>query len=135
MNTPCPHVYEIEFDVLEQRREEYAAWLETDSLDWFAHSAIGGFEVYHNTQNLSPRIRLVFEFDSLQEWSDFVVSDEHRTTMDHLRHFTTGLDATLWRRSSLRLDGPADTPQQHERDENETAENTGSKISQSCHKN
>ena len=108
MNTPCPHVYEIEFDVVGQRREEYDAWIEAGAVEWITHEAIAGFEVFSSTQSLSPKIRFVFEFESLHQWVDFVVSDRHEAAMDRLRRLTSGLNATLWQRSGIRIDGRTD---------------------------
>lgn len=109
MGSRRPQVYEIEFEVPGQRREAYHAWIEADAIQWIAHDAVAGFEVYHNERGPDPELKFVFEFESLGEWERFVDSDEHDRATDRLETFTDGLNATLWNRDSLTLSWTGDT--------------------------
>ncbi|MEF8782548.1 MAG: hypothetical protein V5A39_06150 [Haloarculaceae archaeon] len=133
METACPHIYEIEFDVLGQRRDEYDAWLETDALEWISHEAVDEFEVLRHTQNLAPRVRFVFEFRSIHRWADFIVSEQHKRSMDCLHSFTAEIDVALWQRSSLRLDSTSDSTQR--RSTTERINDTDSNTEQVCPQN
>ena len=101
--TDPPHRYEITFDVLGQRRDEYERWLETHAIDWLAHETVAEFEMYHNDQGLSPELKFAFGFDSLQAWAAFVSSDEHEAATETLETVTERLDGQLWQRDSLSL--------------------------------
>lgn len=99
-----PYVYEIEFDVIGSRREEYERWLRRHCLDWITQRSVAGFETRSNEQGLSPEVKFVLEFDSFEEWARFVESDEHRRTAETIGAVAADRDATLWERAGVRLD-------------------------------
>ncbi|MEF8827204.1 MAG: hypothetical protein V5A27_12835, partial [Halapricum sp.] len=91
-----PLVYEVEFDVPGQHREAYDTWLDVEVIHWITHDAVAEFRVYHNDQGLSPETKLVFEFESIETWTEFVSSDEHDRATAQLETLTDRLRATLW---------------------------------------
>ena len=108
MNTQ--YTYEIEFDVVGVCRERYEQWLSDESVEWVSHPAIAAFEVQYNTNGLSPEIKFVFGFSSIDNWTEFVTSEAHENAKETLRSVTTGLDGTLWQQGSIKLDS-ADSPE------------------------
>ena len=99
------NVYEIEFDVAGSQREAFESWLSTEIVKWAGHEAVASFEVFANDQGLSPETKLVFEFETLGDWVEFVDSEVHADAIDRLNGFTETRNAVLWRRDSVRLDG------------------------------
>lgn len=104
MNTH--YIYEIEFDVMGTCRERYDRWLSNGSLQWVSHPAIAAFEVQYNTNGLSPEVKFVFGFASIDDWTAFITSEIHEGAKKTLRSVTTGLDGTLWQQGGIRLDSP-----------------------------
>ena len=103
------NVYEIEFDVPARRRDAFEDWLSEGAVAWINHDAVEHFEVFRNDKGLSPEVKFVFGFGTLQDWATFVNSDEHGTTVEHLEGLTENREAVLWQRSAVKLDG-ADDP-------------------------
>lgn len=104
-----PYVYEIEFDVCGDCREKYEEWLAAEAIEWIVHESVAGFESYHNEPGMSPETKLIFEFESFEEWAEFVTSTEHDARTDSLESGTEQLNATLWHRGGLCLDGQTST--------------------------
>jgi len=96
--------YEIEFDVMGPCRAEYDSWLSEGCLEWITHESVASFEVQYNTNGLSPEVKFLFGFVSVDAWSTFVDSETHADAIDSLREVTTGLNGTLWERGGIRLD-------------------------------
>ena len=103
MTPETPYSYEIEFDVIGACRHEYDCWMAEHCIEWVSHEAVTTFDVWHNDKGMSPEVRFVFGFQSLRQWAAFVNSDVHASTKDALKQVTTGLNAQLWERSSIRL--------------------------------
>lgn len=103
--TDAPYLYEIQFDVRNDARREYDEWVETDFLEWVNHDAVAAFDVFHIEEGLSPGIKFVFSFTSLQEWEAFVNSDEHGNALDKLKAVTDEFGTTLWKREGVSLTG------------------------------
>lgn len=99
------YTYEIEYDVRGAARSEYDQWLSDRSLDWVTHHAVDAFEVQYNTNGLSPEVKIVFGFSSIERWASFVTSDIHTNAKELLRSVTTGLNGTLWEQGSIELSG------------------------------
>lgn len=97
------HSYEIRFDVVGACREEYERWLAENSLRWVSHEAVTSFQIWHNSEGVSPEVRLVFDFQSIGKWDSFVNSNVHKAAKEALREVTVGLDTQLWERSSIQL--------------------------------
>lgn len=102
MNTA--YTYEIEFDVMGACRARYKKWLSDDSIGWVSHPAVDAFEVQYNTDGLSPEVKFLFGFSSIEQWTAFVTSDRHDAAKETLRGVTTQLDGTLWKQGGIRLD-------------------------------
>lgn len=99
-------VYEIEFDVLDDRRERFDAWVATGIVEWVGHESVAAFEVLTGGRRASTDSKFVFEFEALRDWATFVESDAHEAAVDKLNALTTDYDAALWRRGSVSLDRP-----------------------------
>lgn len=100
-----PYSYEIEFDVLGSCRDEYDQWLAENSIDWITHEAVATFDVWENDKGMSPEVKFLFGFESLQAWARFANSECHARAKDSLKQVVTGLNGTLWEQDSIRLDG------------------------------
>jgi|AntDeeMetageno51_2_1112566.scaffolds.fasta_scaffold21652_1 hypothetical protein len=98
------YTYEIEFDVRGSYREEYRQWLSENGTRWVSHPSVRSFERRENANGLSPAVKLLFGFGSVEGWRSFVESDVHTEAKATLRRVATDLDATLWERSGLVLD-------------------------------
>jgi len=99
-----PYSYEIEFDVIGTCRQEYDQWLAENSMEWVTHDAVATFDVWENDKGMSPEVKFLFGFQSLQAWAQFVNSKCHSAAKDSLKQVVTGLNGTLWERDSIRLD-------------------------------
>ncbi|MFO7833149.1 MAG: hypothetical protein R6V31_03625 [Halohasta sp.] len=99
-----PYSYEIEFDVIGTCRAEYDRWMAENSMEWVTHKAVATFDVWENDKGLSPEVKFLFGFESLQAWAEFVNSECHAKAKDGLKQVVTGLNGTLWERDSIRLD-------------------------------
>lgn len=99
-----PYTYEIEFDVLGGCRDAYEQWLAENSMEWITHEAVTTFDVWENDKGMSPEVKFMFGFTSLQSWVTFVNSECHRAAKDGLKQLVTDLNGTLWERDSIRLD-------------------------------
>jgi len=99
-----PYTYEIEFDVLGGCREAYEQWLAENSMEWITHKSVTTFDVWENDKGMSPEVKFLFGFASLQSWATFVNSECHMAAKDGLKQLVTDLNGTLWERDSIRLD-------------------------------
>ena len=98
-----PYSYEIEFDVIGICRQEYEQWLAENSLEWVTHDAVTTFDVWQN-KSMSPEVKFVFGFESLDAWARFVNSKHHEKVKDGLKQVVAGLNGTLWEQDSIRLE-------------------------------
>ena len=103
MTPSTPYSYEIEFDVIGTCRDEYDCWMAENSIPWVSHSAVATFDVWHNDKGMSPEVRFVFGFQSLDRWAEFVNSDVHASAKDALKQVTTEINAQLWERSGINM--------------------------------
>ncbi|VTT85626.1 hypothetical protein DM2_508 [Halorubrum sp. DM2] len=101
-------VYEVEFDILDDRRERFDAWVATDIIGWVGHESVAAFEVLTGGRRASADSKFVFEFETLQDWAAFVGSDRHKDAVDRLDALAENREATLWRRASVKLDAALD---------------------------
>lgn len=99
-----PYSYEIEFDVIGTCRQEYDRWLAENSIQWVTHEAVSTFDVWENDKGMSPEVKFLFGFQSLQAWARFVKSETHTAAKDSLKQVVTELNGTLWERDSIRLE-------------------------------
>ncbi|WP_171006635.1 hypothetical protein [Halalkalirubrum salinum] len=99
-----PYNYEIEFDVIGTCRQAYEQWLAENSMEWFTHEAVATFDVWKNDKGMSPEMKFIFGFESLEAWAQFVNSECHLAAKDKLKQVVTELNGTLWERGSIRLD-------------------------------
>ncbi|WP_200531690.1 hypothetical protein [Halorubrum sp. LN27] len=102
------NVYEIEFDVPARNREAFQDWLSGEVVAWVSHGAVGQFSVFQNEKGLSPEVKFVFEFETLQDWAAFAGSDRHEDAVNRLEALVENRNATLWRRASVKLDATLD---------------------------
>lgn len=100
--------YEIVFDVPGRNRESFERWLSADAIGWLNHDSVASFEVFQNDTGLSPELKFVFGFESVQDWACFVNTDEHESTMHRLETLVDNREAVLWQRASLKLDDTVD---------------------------
>ena len=98
------NVYEIEFDVPARHREGFEDWLSEEVVEWVSHEAVEYFEVFQNDQGLSPEVKFVFGFETLQDWATFVNSDAHDVAIQRLSTLVENREAVLWQRASVKLD-------------------------------
>jgi len=98
------NVYEIEFDVPARRRESFEKWLSEDIVEWVSHDAVAFFEVFQNDTGMSPEVKFVFGFETMEEWATFVGSDVHKAAIESLNGIAENRDAVLWQRASVKLD-------------------------------
>jgi len=108
MHQSTPYTYEIEFDVLGGCQDAYEQWLAENSMEWITHESVTTFDVWENDKGMSPEVKFMFGFTSLQSWATFVNSQCHTTAKDGLKQLVTDLNGTLWERDSIRID-TADT--------------------------
>lgn len=108
-------VYEIEFDVLASKREEFEEWLSSDIIDWVNHETIACFEVFQNEKGLSPEVKLSFGFETVRAWATFVGTEEHKAAIERLGTLAEDREAVLWERASVKLDGVSDVGISNER--------------------
>ena len=101
-------VYEVEFDVLNDRRERFDAWVATGIIEWAGHESVAAFEVLTGGQRTSADSKFVFEFETVQDWVAFVGSDRHGDAVERLEALTENREATLWQRASVELDATLD---------------------------
>ncbi len=101
---PTPYSYEIEFDVIGDRREAYDRWVAKNGMPWITHETVAAFDVWQNDKGLSPEVKFQFGFRTLDAWTRFVDSRCHVVATEGLRRLVTGLEATLWERDGIRLD-------------------------------
>lgn len=104
MNTQ--YTYEIEFDVMGACRERYDRWVSEGSLKWVSHPTIAAFEVQYNTNRLSPEVKFLFGFSSIEDWTAFITSEIHEAAKETLRGVTTRLEGTLWEQGGIKLEKP-----------------------------
>jgi len=104
------NIYEIEFDIPACHREAFEEWLSTEVVGWVNHEAIRYFEVFRNDQGLSPEVKFVFGFETLEQWATFVGSDAHDAAIDSLSQLAENREAVLWQRASVKLDDTLDRP-------------------------
>lgn len=104
------NVYEIEFDVPARRRESFEEWLSEDIVEWVSHEAVAFFEVFQNDTGMSPEVKLVFGFETMEEWATFVGSNAHKAAIESLNAIAENRDAVLWQRASVTLDDTHDRP-------------------------
>ena len=104
MHQSTPYTYEIEFDVLGGCQDAYERWLAENSIEWVTHGSVTTFDVWENDKGMSPEVKFMFGFTSLQSWATFVNSECHTTAKDGLKQLVTDLNGTLWERDSIRLD-------------------------------
>ncbi|QAU14264.1 hypothetical protein EKH57_17230 [Halorubrum sp. BOL3-1] len=97
-------VYEVEFDVLDDRRERFDAWVATGIIEWVGHESVAAFEVLTGGRRASTDSKFVFEFETLRDWAAFVESDRHGDAVERLEGLAENREATLWRRASVNLD-------------------------------
>lgn len=109
MNVVHNH-YEIQFDVPARQREAFERWLSTDAVTWFNHSGVASFEVFQNDTGLSPELKFIFGFETLEDWTAFVNSLEHEAAMQRFETLTDNREAILWQRASVKLDETEDRP-------------------------
>lgn len=104
MHQSTPYTYEIEFDVLGGCQDAYEQWLAENSMEWISHESVTTFDVWENDKGMSPEVKFMFGFTSLQSWATFVNSECHAAAKDGLKRLVTDLNGTLWERDSIRLD-------------------------------
>jgi|GEM_PF-521809 hypothetical protein len=104
------NVYEIEFDVPPCRRESFDDWLTEDVVEWVSHGTVAFFEVFQNDTGMSPEVKFVFGFETLEQWATFVGSDAHDAAIDSLSQLAENREAVLWQRASVKLDDTLDRP-------------------------
>ncbi|MEF8843785.1 MAG: hypothetical protein V5A62_19540 [Haloarculaceae archaeon] len=102
--------YEIEFDVPGRRRDAFEEWLSADAVAWLNHDSVATFDVFQNDTGLSPELKFVFGFETLEDWAAFVGSDEHEAAMERFETFADNREAVLWQRASVKLDETPDRP-------------------------
>jgi antibiotic biosynthesis monooxygenase (ABM) superfamily enzyme len=102
--------YEIEFDVPGRHREAFEEWLSTDAVAWLNHDSAASFDVFQNDTGLSPEVKFVFGFETLDDWAAFVNSNEHQAAMARFETFADNREAVLWQRASVKLDETPDRP-------------------------
>ncbi|KAB1197462.1 MULTISPECIES: hypothetical protein [Haloferax] len=103
------YVFEVTYDVRDDYREEYEAWLSTTTVAWMSSETVCGF---HSEQSLAvdcPDVRLLLEFETLADWLTFVDSQAHQRHLLELRTLTNGLDACLWEPTPISLTPPTDS--------------------------
>lgn len=103
-------VYEIEFDVPGRHREAFEDWLSDDIVEWVSHETVAAFEVFQNDTTLSPEVKFVFEFETLEDWRTFLESDVQEDAIYCLKRLAENREAVLWRRASLKLEAALDEP-------------------------
>lgn len=102
------HHYEIVFDVPGRHREAFERWLSSSAIEWLNHAEVASFDVFQNDTGLSPEIKFVFGFESVQDWTGFVNSDEHEAAMHRLEMLVDNREAVLWQRASVKVDDIGD---------------------------
>ncbi|ACV47679.1 hypothetical protein Hmuk_1564 [Halomicrobium mukohataei DSM 12286] len=104
------NVYEIEFDVPASRRDAFEEWLSEDIVEWVSHETIAYFQVFQNDTGMSPEVKFVFGFETLEEWATFVGSAAHEDAIESLSGLAENREAILWQRASVKLDETLDRP-------------------------
>ncbi|MEF8824991.1 MAG: hypothetical protein V5A18_01035 [Haloarculaceae archaeon] len=102
--------YEIRFDVPGRHREAFEEWLSTDAVSWLNHDSVVSFDVFQNDTGLSPEVKFVFGFETLDDWASFVGSDEHEAAKERFETVADNREAVLWQRASVKLDDTPDHP-------------------------
>lgn len=102
--------YEIKFDVFSRHRDAFNEWLSADAVAWLNNDRVASFDVFQNDTGLSPELKFVFGFETLDDWAAFVNSDEHEAAMDRLETFADNREAVLWQRASVKLNETSDRP-------------------------
>jgi antibiotic biosynthesis monooxygenase (ABM) superfamily enzyme len=102
--------YEIEFDVPSRHRGAFEEWLSEDAVTWLNSDSVASFDVFQNDTGLSPEVKFVFGFETLEDWASFVNSEEHEAAMERFETFADNRKAVLWQRASVKLDGTPNRP-------------------------
>lgn len=102
------HHYEILFDVPSRHREAFEQWLSSDAIAWLNNDRVHSFDVFQNDTGLSPEVKFVFGFETVQDWVGFVNSDEHEAATHRLEALVDNRKAVLWQRTTVKMDEPGD---------------------------
>lgn len=108
MNAYERYVYEVTYDVLDHRREEYETWLPETTEQWILTTAVAGFSSEQSVTDESPEMRLRFEFETLADWLGFVESDPFQRRLEQLKDMTSTLAVNLWKPTAISLDSTTD---------------------------
>jgi hypothetical protein len=101
-------VYEIRYDVVEGRRDEYETWLAEATTQWIATAKFEGFRCEHRTTDRSPAVQLRLEFGARADWVAFVESAPYQQRFEELQTVTESLTTRRWEPRPISLDPTTD---------------------------
>lgn|GEM_PF-2882753 len=97
--------YEITIEMPARHGDRFDEWFPNVVLDWTIQPDVRGFRVFRGVDADSVRIRLVFTFDSMEDWERFVQRGAHRERMRKLESVAADVDTALWEPGAVTLQG------------------------------
>lgn len=99
-------VYEISFGVADD--EQFEQWFPKTVVRWATLDPVGQFRVFRSLDDKRQRFKLLFVFDTENDWHSFVDTDTHRACIEKLERVGTDVRTTTWVPGTVQLvgDGP-----------------------------